>query len=499
MTNDDKKTVDDLVSFAREETQDRESDTANEKKLLIVDDEKEIHTMTRLVLEDYQFKGASLCFLSAYSGAEAKTLLEQHPDIACVLLDVVMETTDAGLEVARFIREDLNNDKIRIILRTGQPGKAPEREIILSYDINDYKEKTELTTQKLFTTITTALRSYNHLVELENKTREIVKKNDRLNQEIAKRIVAESKLKKHNKTLEKRIESKSEALKNALDNLNHAQLQIDDFQIRLDISNDISMISSVSADRIESSNTQLQSNLNIINRYRTDLTDLLKKYETLGQILAEHSEKEGERLSATDGALNAIRDIQDRLDLEQLLRHYPEIIQESSNGIESIFDTVSEMKRFLGIKNESKEKTDINRMIKSAVKKAEKSFGNGIDIQMDLAALPHIPAAVCTLEQAFYEILKNSYKALEGKGIISVASMAEADSILINFSDLGHGISQSEQETLFTAGSNLQDCGTAGLGLTYVRHAISDHNGRITVESTKGEGTTVTVELDVSE
>ncbi|WP_166838028.1 response regulator [Rheinheimera pleomorphica] len=136
-------------------------------KILIVDDEPEVHAVTKLALSDFTFQGKNLSFFSAYSGAEAKQLIEQHPDAAIMLLDVVMETDDAGLLVARYIREQLHNDHVRIILRTGQPGQAPERQVIINYDINDYKSKTELTAQKLFTVIMSSLRSYRDILSLE--------------------------------------------------------------------------------------------------------------------------------------------------------------------------------------------------------------------------------------------------------------------------------------------------------------------------------------------
>jgi signal transduction histidine kinase len=85
------------------------------------------------------------------------------PDIAVILLDVVMETDDAGLKLVDFIRTQLKNEAVRIILRTGQPGQAPERQVIVDYDINDYKAKTELTADKLFTSLTAALRSYQQI------------------------------------------------------------------------------------------------------------------------------------------------------------------------------------------------------------------------------------------------------------------------------------------------------------------------------------------------
>ena len=140
-------------------------------KIIIADDEEEVHTITRIVLGDYEFKKRPLAFLSAYSGEETLQLIKENPDTAIILLDVVMETDDAGLEVARRIREEHNNKFVRIILRTGQPGKAPENKVIATYDINDYKEKTELTSQKLFTTITTSLRNYRDLRIIEQNRR----------------------------------------------------------------------------------------------------------------------------------------------------------------------------------------------------------------------------------------------------------------------------------------------------------------------------------------
>ena len=162
-----------LISFDSEQTETAEPGRKEKApwKLLIVDDDQEIHSITNIVLEGYSFDDRPLKTISAYSGDEAVEILRKENDIALVLLDVVMETDDAGLICAKKIREELKNDTIRIILRTGQPGQAPEREVITEYDINDYKSKTELTAQKLFTTLTASFRSYGHL-ETINKNRE---------------------------------------------------------------------------------------------------------------------------------------------------------------------------------------------------------------------------------------------------------------------------------------------------------------------------------------
>ena len=136
-------------------------------KVLLVDDEPDIHDITKLTLSRFRLDGRALTFLHAYTSVEAKDILARESDIALVFLDVVMEKEDSGLEVARWMREDLGNQFTRIVLRTGQPGQAPEERVIVDYDINDYKEKTELDRTKLFTTTFAALRAYRDIMHVE--------------------------------------------------------------------------------------------------------------------------------------------------------------------------------------------------------------------------------------------------------------------------------------------------------------------------------------------
>ena len=160
MSNND----DSLLVFAEDAPEDdRSGHPGQQWKVLIVDDDREIHAVTTLALSDLVIQNHSLDFFHAYSGEDAREMLRQHDDFAVVLLDVVMETDNAGLDIVRFMREELNQDETRIILRTGQPGYAPEDRIIQIYDINDYKTKTELTRSRLVTSIVTAIRSYRQL------------------------------------------------------------------------------------------------------------------------------------------------------------------------------------------------------------------------------------------------------------------------------------------------------------------------------------------------
>ncbi|ELS03400.1 diguanylate cyclase (GGDEF) domain-containing protein [Xenococcus sp. PCC 7305] len=206
-------------------------------KILLVDDDVEIHKVTILALGDLEFEGKPVTFFNAYSGEDAKQIIRENSDIAMILLDVIMETEDAGLEVVKYVRNVLQNRLVRIILRTGQPGKVPEDTIVLSYDINDYKTKTELTRKNLLTKVITSLRGFSALIRIEKskqelsdialenaklyeqiekyahtledkvaeRTRELEIKNRQLELEIKERKIAERSLQELNQKLERLV------------------------------------------------------------------------------------------------------------------------------------------------------------------------------------------------------------------------------------------------------------------------------------------------------
>lgn len=155
--------------FADEESEEQQ-EVSNEEtwKILIVDDEADIHSVIRLALDGFTFQGKRISFLDAYSAVEAEKVLAKNEDIAVILLDVVMETDHAGLNFVKHIREVVGNQFIRIVLWTGQPGHAPKKEVVLSYEINDYKTKTDLTDENIFTAVLASIRSYNAMMTVES-------------------------------------------------------------------------------------------------------------------------------------------------------------------------------------------------------------------------------------------------------------------------------------------------------------------------------------------
>ena len=167
----------DRVRFAKESEESTavEPSSPTPWKILVVDDEEGVHEITRLTLRDYVFENRRVELLHAYTASDARRVIENNHDVALILLDVVMEENDSGLRLVDYIRNRLGNHAVRIVLRTGQPGVAPEQEVIAGYDINGYKSKPEITAQKLFTSITSCLRAYNNIRIIENNKRQLEK------------------------------------------------------------------------------------------------------------------------------------------------------------------------------------------------------------------------------------------------------------------------------------------------------------------------------------
>lgn len=208
----------DLIDFAPEQEvsasqmSSDESTNPDQKpwKVLIVDDDEQIHAVTKFTLQNFRFKGRPIEFYSAYSGGEAREVLLACSDFAMVFLDVVMETTHAGLDLVGYIREDLRNSLIRIVIRTGQPGDTPEEKIIQDFDINDYRLKTDLTHHKIWTLTTACLRSYEKLVSLEEAKKLLTELNQSLEGKVKERT---SELQQSNRDLNLLVQEKNSLLR----------------------------------------------------------------------------------------------------------------------------------------------------------------------------------------------------------------------------------------------------------------------------------------------
>ncbi|MCX6073304.1 MAG: ATP-binding protein [Campylobacterales bacterium] len=194
----------DELLFAEEEVNAPSQTETDRWNILVVDDDAGVHSFTKLALNDFILSRKTLAITSAYSAKEAIEILKKQ-SFAVILLDIVMETDHAGFDVVEFLRKELKDPLTRIIIRTGQPGKAPERFVIDNYDINDYKEKTELTTDRLYTTMRTALTQYRQIVDLQNSKNKIEDQ--------------QQQLQEYSQTLEKTVDARTSELRLANERL----------------------------------------------------------------------------------------------------------------------------------------------------------------------------------------------------------------------------------------------------------------------------------------
>ena len=442
-------------------------------KILIVDDDLEIHNITKLLLKNFTFEGRNVVFTSAFSGREAQPIIEQNPDTALILLDVVMETDEAGLQFVKYVREVLQNDSVQIVLRTGQPGQVPEMVIVEDYYINDYKTKTELTKPKLFTTIRTALRTFSSIYKL--------------------------------RLSEARERQKSQQLEKALEELKHTQMQL----IQSEKMSSLGQLVAGIAHEINNPVNFIHGNLQHTRGYIQDLLKIIELYQN--------------KYPNPDSELGGL--IED-LDLEFLIEDLNKILSSMEVGSERITAMVKSLRNFSRLDEARFKKANIHEGLESTLmilhhRLKAKSERPEIKVIKEYGPLPGIECYPSQLNQAFLHIISNAIDTIEaahkGLGFIEVAhkglnftdiqnypgiitistEVTDTKSIIIRIMDNGEGIEETLSHKLFEPFFTTKTVGKGtGLGLSIAYQVIVDlHKGKIDCNSTPGKGTEFVLEI----
>ncbi|NEQ76794.1 MAG: hybrid sensor histidine kinase/response regulator [Okeania sp. SIO2C9] len=418
---------------------------------MIVDDDLAVHQATKLALKNFVFDGKPILLLEAFSGLEAKQLILENPDLAFILLDVVMETNDAGLNVVRYIREELNNRRIQIILRTGQPGEAPEEYVIRHYEINDYRTKVELTRQRLITSTISALRAYRNVIAVEEQTKELTK---------------------------------------TLKSLQQTQLQL----IQTEKMSSLGKMIAGIAHEINNPITFISGNIDYAREYVRDLLELIDLYQ--------------QNLSPP---VAAIEDKLQDLDLDFLCQDLEKLFDSMETGSDRISKIVLGLRNFSRLDEAQMKQVNIHEGLENTLLILQhRLIANGsypeIAIVKNYGKLPLVNCYANQINQVFLEIFTNAIDVLTtskdvGKDptIFITTEMKDSETVRVSIADNGIGMSENICQGVFDPFFTTKPVGEGtGLGLSISYQIITEqHKGQLQCISQLGKGTEFIIDIPI--
>lgn len=449
-------------------------------QVLLVDDQADIHAALRLSLQDMVVEGLPLQLLDAYSSAEAKALLGQHPEIALMLLDVVMETSDAGLRLVEHVRQQLGNRKLRIVLLTGQPGYTLQREVVTHYEIDDFRFKADLSADKLFTCVYAALRTYQALHNLELKrpieqlANDLQVANQRLTIEIAERKEAQE-------------------LANAqMRDLTVVNKKLEDAQNQLLQSEklaSIGLLASGVAHEINNPIGFVNSNLGTLKNYAEQLLAIINAYEA-----AETSAETD--LQARFATVNLLKTA---VDLRFIKEDLVMLLTESQDGLDRVKRIIQSLKDFSRIESsETWRYDDIQQGIESTLSVVWNELKYKCEVRKAYGALPPVECMLSHLNQVFMNLMVNAAHAIKERGIVTIRTGQQGDEVWIEIADTGEGILPEHRPHIFSPFFTTKPVGKGtGLGLSLSYGIIEKHHGRIEVDSEVGKGSVFRIWLPI--
>jgi|GEM_PF-328066 signal transduction histidine kinase len=432
--------------------------------VLLVDDDSGVHEVTRLALMGFSFEGRTLELLSAYSGAQGRLAFEARDDIALAIIDIIMETESAGLDLVRYVRTELHSRRTRLVMRTGHSTLVPEDAVIRDYEIDDYTHKTDLTRQKLRTLLYSKLRSYRDVCQLENQ-RTV------LEQTVAQRTNALQERNAELKTLNEKLSSAQEHL------------------IQSEKLASIGQLAAGVAHEINNPIGYIFSNYGTLDGYLTDLFQLLRAYEAAEPHCSDAT------------ILQQIRSLKETVDLSFLQQDIPMLMRESKEGIARVRGIVQDLKDFSHVDAlQEWQYCNLNQGIESTLNVANNEIKYKADVVRRYGELPEVQCMASQINQVVLNLLVNAAHAIIGpeRGVITVETGTEAPNVWISVADTGCGIPPDVLPRIFDPFFTTKPVGKGtGLGLSLSYGIVQKHHGNIAVHSDVGRGTQFRVTIPI--
>jgi signal transduction histidine kinase len=414
----------------------------------VVDDDPDIVLFTQALLEDLQIEGQTMQILSAHSAQAAWDILEQRDDIAVALLDVMMETPCAGLDLAQKIRSRPQLRCTRLILRTAQTDQAPPLETVTRFDIDAYCDKSQSDPAALLTPLVSALRTYRLLRTLEQEREQL------------------------QRTLQER----------------------DAMEIRLRQAQKLEAVGRLGAGIAHEINTPIQfiqDNMHFIAQSSEAMLSLI---HTQTQLIDQASQTGADHAQLAQAATQACH----HADLAFVQEELPAALTRSQEGLQRITNIVRAMKDFAHPGQEQAQPCDLNRVIKSTLTVAHRDLKH-CELDLELGELPMIPAHAGELGQALLNILLNAGQALQEQPAprrIHVRSWSTPDAVCLQIRDNGPGIPDAVRDRVFDPFFTTKAFGEGtGQGLSIAHNVVvQQHGGQLDLDDS-GQGACFTIAL----
>ena len=449
-------------------------------QLLLVDDEPDMHAVLQLALQGMVVQGRGVALFHASSSLQAQAMLARHPDVALILLDVVMETEDAGLQFVQHVRHQLNNQKVRIVVLTGQPAYALAREVVAHYEIDDYRLKSDLTSDKLFTCVYAALRTYQALCELEKK------------RPIEQLAIA---LQHANRQLTIEIADRTQAQEVAAEQMRELlalNKKLEDAQNQLLQSERMASIGLLAAGVAHEINNPIgfiNSNLGTLKTYVGELLKIIDAYGV------------GEAGLAADqrAQFASVAQLMAAVDFNFVQEDMPALLQESLDGLDRVKSIVQSLKDFSRIETaQTWQMEDISDGLESTLSVVWNELKYKCEVRRQYSPIPKVECILSHLNQVFLNILINAAQAIAQQGTLTIGTGQEGEAIWIDISDTGCGIAAENLPRIFDPFFTTKPIGKGtGLGLSISYGIIKKHHGDIAVESEPGKGTSFRIRLPI--
>lgn len=234
------------------------------------------------------------------------------------------------------------------------------------------------------------------------------------------------------------------------------------------------------------------SNIQTLEQYMSFFKTLIHEYKTL--VVAKNDE------SAACQILERIDQICQQEDLDFVLDDTQDLINESIDGVNRVKDIVLNLKTFSHPGGDKRQSASLNEVLDSTVKIIWNELKYKITLEKDYAAdLPELMCSPSQLSQVFMNLMVNAGHAIEGQGVIRLATRQQDENLIVTVSDNGCGIDEQHLQQIFQPFFTTKEAGKGtGLGLSLSFGIIEQHGGQMSADSTVGEGTTFTVTLPLN-